>query len=206
MAWPETARAKYRRPSRRFESDLTDAERARPAPSRTGRPRRVELREVVNALLYQLMTGCQCRALTAGLADTEQRQCRPAPIRRNQQLLSHEWRPRVLDLPMVDTGQARDKIAKVGSRPAPSFPAVIRGMRRRRGRRFAALRGGRWPGVAATSHRPVPSCPRESSPGWPFRGVQFDHARRPFFSLRWPHMRPRRPGHGRGPSKTRRRK
>ena len=68
MAWTETARAKYRRPLRRFESDLTDAEWARlspllPAPSRTGRPRQVDLREVVNALLYQLMTGCQWRAL-----------------------------------------------------------------------------------------------------------------------------------------------
>ena len=68
MAWTETARAKYRRPSRRFERDLTDAEWARllpllPAPSRTGRPRQVDLREVVNALLYQWMTGCQWRAL-----------------------------------------------------------------------------------------------------------------------------------------------
>jgi len=68
MAWTETARAKYRRPSPRFESDLTDGEWARllpllPAPSRTGRPRQVDLREVVNALLYQLMTGCQWRAL-----------------------------------------------------------------------------------------------------------------------------------------------
>ena len=68
MAWTETARAKYRRRSRRFESDLTDAEWARllpllPTPSRTGRPRQVDLREVVNALLYQLMTGCQWRAL-----------------------------------------------------------------------------------------------------------------------------------------------
>jgi len=66
MAW--TARAQYSRVSQRFESDLTDAEWRRllpllPLPSRTGRPRQVELREVVNALLYQLMTGCQWRAL-----------------------------------------------------------------------------------------------------------------------------------------------
>ena len=68
MAWTKTARAKYRRGLPRFESDLTEAEWARlspllPAPSRTGRPRQVGLREVVNALLYQLMTGCQWRAL-----------------------------------------------------------------------------------------------------------------------------------------------
>lgn len=68
MAWTKTARAEYRRRGKRFESDLTDAEWARlapllPAPSSTGRPRQVDLREVVNALLYQLMTGCQWRAL-----------------------------------------------------------------------------------------------------------------------------------------------
>ncbi len=68
MAWSETARAKYQRRGTRFESDRTDAEWARlepllPAPSSTGRPREVDLREVVNALLYQLMTGCQWRAL-----------------------------------------------------------------------------------------------------------------------------------------------
>jgi transposase len=59
---------KYRRPTERFESDLTDAEWKHlapllPGPSSTGRPREVDLREVVNALLYQLMTGCQWRAL-----------------------------------------------------------------------------------------------------------------------------------------------
>lgn len=68
MAWTKAARAKYRRGGKRFESDLTDAEWAHlepllPGPSSTGRPREVDLREVVNALLYQLMTGCQWRAL-----------------------------------------------------------------------------------------------------------------------------------------------
>ena len=68
MAWSKAARAKYRRSTGRFESDLTDAEWARlsrllPARSRLGRPRQVDLREVVNALLYQLMTGCQWSAL-----------------------------------------------------------------------------------------------------------------------------------------------
>lgn len=68
MAWSEAARAKYKRSLDRFESDLTDAEWDRlapllPPPSQQGRPRQVDLREVVNALLYQLMTGCQWRAL-----------------------------------------------------------------------------------------------------------------------------------------------
>jgi putative transposase len=56
------------RQGKRFESDLTDAEWARltplpQPPSSTGRPRQMDLREVVNALLHQLMTSCQCRAL-----------------------------------------------------------------------------------------------------------------------------------------------
>ena len=59
MAWTKTARAKYRRSTERFESDLTDAEWAQllpllPARSRLGRSRQVDLCEVVNALLYQL--------------------------------------------------------------------------------------------------------------------------------------------------------
>ena len=68
MAWSKAARAKYKRSTERFESDLTDAEWNRlapllPAPSRINHPRQADLREVVNALLYQLMTGCQWRAL-----------------------------------------------------------------------------------------------------------------------------------------------
>ena len=68
MAWSKAAHAEYRRSLERFESDLTDAEWDRLAPllppsSPLGRPRQVDLREVVNALLYQLMTGCQWRAL-----------------------------------------------------------------------------------------------------------------------------------------------
>ncbi len=68
MAWTETARARYSRVSQRFESDLTDVEwrwllPLLPLPSRTGRPRQVAPREVVNVLLYQLMTGCQWWAL-----------------------------------------------------------------------------------------------------------------------------------------------
>jgi len=53
-----------------YPSDLSDAQWNRlqmvfPAPrnGRSGRPRRHELREVVNALLYQARTGCSYRAL-----------------------------------------------------------------------------------------------------------------------------------------------
>ena len=54
--------------TRRYPSDLRDREWAHlapllPAPAEIGRPRTVDLREIVNAILYVLWTGCQWRAL-----------------------------------------------------------------------------------------------------------------------------------------------
>ena len=68
MTWTETTRPKYLRAGLRYASDLTDAEWLIVAPfmperSRLGRPREVELRSMVNAILYILATGCQWRAL-----------------------------------------------------------------------------------------------------------------------------------------------
>ena len=68
MAWTEITRAHYERRCARYASDLTDAEWALIAPmmpsaNRIGRPRKTDLREVVNALLYQNRTGCQWRLL-----------------------------------------------------------------------------------------------------------------------------------------------
>jgi putative transposase len=68
MSWTEITRAEYRRDELRYASDMTDAEWSLlapflPAPRRTGRPRTVDLRAVVNAILYILATGCQWRAL-----------------------------------------------------------------------------------------------------------------------------------------------
>ena len=68
MPWNETTRAEYKRPSSRYESDLTDAEWSLlvphlPGPASTGRPRTTDLREVLNAILYMASTGCQWRAL-----------------------------------------------------------------------------------------------------------------------------------------------
>ena len=52
--------------SRRYPTDLTDAQWTLlapllPAGAPTGRPREVDLRQVVNALLYLTRTGCQWR-------------------------------------------------------------------------------------------------------------------------------------------------
>jgi putative transposase len=68
MVWTETTREHYRRDHLRYASDLTDAEWLLlsfflPKPHHIGRPREVDLRVVMNAILYILMTGCQWRAL-----------------------------------------------------------------------------------------------------------------------------------------------
>ena len=64
MSWTETTRPHYRRDGLRYASDLKDREwdvLAAFMPERCylGRPREVDLRAVVNAILYILATGCQ---------------------------------------------------------------------------------------------------------------------------------------------------
>lgn len=71
MWTPEHRRAADRR-GLRYPSDLTDAEWALIAPlirpaKRGGRPRTVDVREVLNAILYVLSAGCQWAALPKDL-------------------------------------------------------------------------------------------------------------------------------------------
>jgi putative transposase len=66
--WTGTTREQYRRDGRRYASDTTEAEWLLlsfflPPPRRLGRPREVDLRVVIDAILYLLRTGCQWRAL-----------------------------------------------------------------------------------------------------------------------------------------------
>jgi putative transposase len=68
MAWTEITREQYRRDHLRYASDLNDAEWLilsffLPPPCHVGRPREVDLRMVMNTILYVLSTGCQWRAL-----------------------------------------------------------------------------------------------------------------------------------------------
>ena len=70
--WTHENRGLYERKSARYPSDLTDREWALIAPlippaKRGGRPRTVNLREVMNGVLYVLATGCQWRALPRDL-------------------------------------------------------------------------------------------------------------------------------------------
>lgn len=68
MPWTKITRIQYQRSGLRYASDLTDAEwaliaRQMPPRCRLGRPREVDLREIVQAIFYILSTGCQWRAL-----------------------------------------------------------------------------------------------------------------------------------------------
>src|ERR687889_568447 len=70
--WKPEHRAAADRRGLRYESDLTDAEWALVAPlirpaKRGGRPRTVNVREVLNAIFYVLWTGCQWKALPKDL-------------------------------------------------------------------------------------------------------------------------------------------
>lgn len=70
--WTKANRGKYHRDGLRYPSDLTDAEWELvqpliPPAKRGGRRREVDVREVVNGLLYVLSTGCQWRAVPKDL-------------------------------------------------------------------------------------------------------------------------------------------
>jgi transposase len=70
--WTSENRSLYDRKGGRYPSDLTDAEWALikpfiPPAKRGGRPREVDVREVMNGVLYVLDTGCQWRALPKDL-------------------------------------------------------------------------------------------------------------------------------------------
>jgi transposase len=64
--WTTANRSKYNRDKLRYPSDLTGEEWAHiealiPAAKHGGRKRKVDVREVVNAIMYVLSTGCQWR-------------------------------------------------------------------------------------------------------------------------------------------------
>ena len=70
--WTMENRTRYDRSRLRYPSDMTDAEWALiagmiPPAKRGGNARTVELREVVNGLLYILGTGCQWHAVSKDL-------------------------------------------------------------------------------------------------------------------------------------------
>jgi transposase len=70
--WTNENRARYDRSGLRYPSDVTDAEWALigpliPPAKRGGGKRKVDMRQVVNGLMYVLSTGCQWRAIPKDL-------------------------------------------------------------------------------------------------------------------------------------------
>jgi transposase len=70
--WTTSNRRQYERAGLRYPRDLSDAEWVLVAPlippaKHGGRPRTVNVREVLNAVFYVLATGCQWRALPKDL-------------------------------------------------------------------------------------------------------------------------------------------
>jgi transposase len=70
--WTPENRGRYDRSTLRYPSDITDAEWALikpliPSARRGGNKRTVEVREVVNGVMYILSTGCQWAALPKDL-------------------------------------------------------------------------------------------------------------------------------------------
>jgi transposase len=70
--WTEENRERYDRSHLRYESDLTDLEWAEVGPlippaKRGGNKRSVDIRQVVNGVMYILSTGCQWRAIPKDL-------------------------------------------------------------------------------------------------------------------------------------------
>jgi hypothetical protein len=66
--WTPENRGRYDRSKLRYPSDLTEAEWGLvlpliPPAKRGGNRRHVDVRQIVNALMYILSTGCQWRAL-----------------------------------------------------------------------------------------------------------------------------------------------
>jgi putative transposase len=117
MPWTETTRADYQRSGLRYASDLTDAEwaliaRRLPRRRRLGRPRKVNLREVLQAILYILSTGCQWRALP-----------KEFPPYSTVQSYFYSWRDtgRWQKIVAVLVRQARRKL---GSKPRPTAAVI----------------------------------------------------------------------------------
>ena len=68
--------AEIERKTKRYPTDLTDEEWARikpllPGRSKRGRPREVDLREIMNAIRYLVRTGCGWRMLPKDFPPSE---------------------------------------------------------------------------------------------------------------------------------------
>ena len=86
--WTTANRPKYNRDKLRYPSDLTGEEWAHiealiPAAKHGGRKRKVDVREVVNGIMYVLSTGCQWRYVPKDLQEHALRLFRSLDLRRH---------------------------------------------------------------------------------------------------------------------------
>lgn len=113
MVWTETTRRAHCRDELRYASDLRDAEWAvlrdlLPGPRHLGRPRKTDLREVVNAVLY-FLSGCpQWRSLPSDF-----------PPRSTVQGYFYKWRDGGVLRAISDTLRERVRLA-LGRSAVPS--------------------------------------------------------------------------------------
>lgn len=117
MVWTEITRQHYRRDHSAYASDTTDAEWLLlsfflPPPCRVGRPRQVDLRAVMNAILYILATGCQWRALP-----------RSFPPRSTVQYYFYLWRDQCL-WQRINLALVRRARVALGRNVAPSAGVI----------------------------------------------------------------------------------
>jgi putative transposase len=117
MPWTEITRAEYQRDGLRYASDMTDAEwaliaRRLPRRRRLGRPREVDLRSVLQAILYILSTGCQWRALP-----------KEFPPYSTVQRYFYAWRDTGRWQKIV-TALVRQARRKLGRKPSPTAAVV----------------------------------------------------------------------------------
>ena len=117
MSWTEITREEYRRDGLRYASDTRDEEWKVLAPlmpkrRRIGRPREVDLRKVLDAILYILATGCQWRALPKDF-----------PPRSTIQYYFYDWRDRGI-WRRINRALVRLARRAAGRRPVPSAGVI----------------------------------------------------------------------------------
>ena len=117
MSWTEITRAQYRRDQLAYASNSTEAEWLLlsfflPGRCHIGRPREVDLRAVMDAILYILATGCQWRALPKDF-----------PPRSSVQYYFYLWRDQRL-WPRINLALVRRARMAAGRNAVPSAAVI----------------------------------------------------------------------------------
>lgn len=117
MPWTKITRAHYQRNGLRYASDVSDPEwnvlsRLLPRRRRVGRPREVDMRAVLNAILYLVQTGCQWRSLPKDFPPTS-----------TVQYYFYDWRDRGV-LRRINHKLVRRARKAAGRKPTPTAAVI----------------------------------------------------------------------------------